>query len=192
MLCSRPSTRSNIHRMPPNYHVLPVEVFETILDQASDHRRSLRNISLTCHIFLPRARHHLFNSILVKSKEQMHSVPVFLQANLWLLPLVQVVKLRAKRSLPIEMQYSYGWLEAVPVPLLAQLPNLCCFDLQGIGPLHGSLSPSRLTLSALGVYSAPIRHLELTRIAFSRIDDLMRYLLAFPSLSRLACEDVWF
>ena len=173
--------------MPPDRQIFPIEVFETITDEASDHHCSLRNISLTCRTFLPRARYHLFHSIVITSKEQMFSVPAFLQERPWLLPLVRVVRLFVGFSR--YTRYLYGLLEVVPVPLLTQLPNLYCFDLRSSTDSRSRpLCPSRFTLSALRVYSAPIQHLELSEVAFSGIDELMRYLSAFPNLSCLVYQ----
>ena len=171
--------------MPPIHQIFPIEVFETIIDQASDHHRSLRNISLICRTFLPRVQRHLFHCIVIKTKEQMHSVPAFLQERPWLLRLVRVVRLTASTS----QRYPYGWLEVVPVPLLTQLPNLRRFDLRSSHhPTSQPLSPSRFTLSALRVYSAPIQHLELSGVTFLCIDDLMRYVSAFTNLSHLVYQ----
>ena len=108
-----------------------------------------------------------------------------------IIALVRVVRLSASRWYPMNVGYSYGWLDVVPVPLLTQLPNLRRLDLElPVDPTCQPLSPSRFTLSALRVYSAPIQHLELHGAKFLRIDDLMRYLRAFPSLSRLMCSNV--
>ena len=182
---SQPYTRNTVYRMPPYHQIFPIEVFETVVDQASDHYRSLRNISLTCRTFLPRARYHLFYTIVITSKERMLSVPVFLQERPWLFPLVRVIRLIASTN----QRYPYGWLEVVPVPLLTQFPNLSRFDLRSsIYPGSSMLSPSRRTLSALCVYSAPIQHLELSGVTFLCIDDLMRYVSAFTNLSHLVYQ----
>ena len=77
------------------------------------------------------------------------------------------------------------------MPILTQLPNLCCLHLE-VHLSRKPLSPSRFTLSALRIYSAPIRQLELTGVTFSCIDDLMRYLSAFPNLSHLTYKAEYF
>ena len=174
--------------MSPYHHVVPVEVFDPIIDQASDHSCSLRAISLTCRTFLPRARYHLFHRIIIRTSEQMCSVPAFLRERPWLLPLVRVVKFDAYRGNSL---YPHEIIGVVPVPLLTKLPNLCRFELY-LRFDNGSLSLSRLTLCALPKYSAPVRHLELFGVRFSSIDDLMRYLSAFPNLSRLTCNRLEF
>ena len=188
---SQPFTRNIIHLMLPVHQIFPIEVFESIIDEASDHHRSLRNISLACRTFLPRARHHLFYRIVIKSQEQMFSIPAFLRERPWLLPLVRVVRLFPHQRCPTKLRYPYGLLEAVPVSLLTQLPSVRRFELQ-VDHHHTSqrLSPKRLTLSALRVYSAATKHLELTRVEFLCIDDLMRYLSAFPNLSYLVYQYV--
>lgn len=172
--------------MPFSHHVVPIDILEAIIDQASDHRRSLKAISLTSLILLPRARYHLFHRIVIKSSEQMRSVPAFLQARPWLLPLVRIVAFDPDWE---NSRYPYGIVEVVPVPLLTQLPNLCRFD---VNPTfhRSSLSLSRRTLCAFRTCSASVQHIELHGVIFSTVGDLMRYLSAFPNLSRLACDDV--
>ena len=171
--------------MSPNRYVIPIEVFEAVVDQACDHLRSLRAISLTCRTFLPRARVHIFHHIHIKSKEQIHSIPVFFHERLWLLPLVRYITISSDS--PTDWQHPNRLLEVVPVPLFTQLPNLCHLRLIGIGGERRVLSLSRLTLSALRIYSAPVRQLELDGVVFPSVDDLMRYLSAFPNLSHLLC-----
>ena len=174
--------------MPLDHHVIPIDVLEAIIDQACDHPRSLRTISLTCRTFLPRARYHLFHRIIIRNSEQMRSVPTFLHERPWLLPLVRAVTFDADRE---TLPYPYRLIEVVPVPLLTKLPNLCRFEFYLVS-YKPSLSLSRLTLCAFRMYSTPVQHLELHRVGFSSIDDLMRYLSAFPNLSRLAYSNFWF
>ena len=117
----------------------------------------------------------------------MLSAPVFLRERPWLLQLVHVVSLFPHFF--ANARNHQGWLEIVPVPLLTQFPNFRRFNIQSSDDLtEQTLSPSRRTLSALRVYSAPIQHLELFGITFLCIDDLMRYLSAFPNLSHLLCQ----
>ena len=116
----------------------------------------------------------------------MCSVPAFLRERPWLLPLVRVVKFKSNWDYPLNSHEIVG---VVPVPLLTKLPNLCRFELSQIH-YKPSLSLSRLTLCAFHKYSAPVRHLELDGVTFSTIEDLMRYLSAFPNLSHLECYGI--
>ena len=174
--------------MPPDCNRLPTEVFETVIDQASDQPRSLRAISLTCRIFLPRARYHLFHRIHIESKEQMFSIPVFLHERPWLLPLVRYITI--KREIPNSV--SHRLFEVIPVALFTQLPNLYGLCLMDSYPENGGVSLSRIALSALRIYSTLVRHVELLGVAFSTMHDLMRHLSGFSNLSRLTCRHVRF
>ena len=174
--------------MPPDCHVFPTEVFETVIDQASDRPRSLWAISLTCRDFLPRARYHLFYHIRISSKEQMFSIPVFLHERPWLLPLVRYITIAPES--PEDGLLPGRLFEVIPVPLFTQLPNLRGLRLTNYYSEGEGVSLSRIALSALRIYSAPVRHVELFGVAFSSVHDLMRHLSGFSNLSRLTCRHV--
>ncbi|TCD69338.1 hypothetical protein EIP91_007894 [Steccherinum ochraceum] len=59
--CSRCATPNVVLGM----RVVPAEVRDHIIDQLRTDRTSLEACSLTCHAWLPRARHHLFKSVKV-------------------------------------------------------------------------------------------------------------------------------
>ena len=169
--------------MPFDHYDIPVEVFEGIIDQAVGHPGSLKAISLTCRMFLPRARCHLFHRMLITSREHGYRLSTILPERPWLVPLVRVL---AFDPVAVSLRYPDGVFEIIPVPLLTQFPNLYRLELVSSSS-PPSLSLSGLTLNALRKYSAPIRHLQLDYVFFSGINDLVRYLSAFPNLSHLAC-----
>ena len=174
--------------------ILPTEVFEAIIDQARDHRPSLRHLALSHRAFLPRARYHLFSRIVITSKEKLESVPAFLHPRPWLAPLVVCVTIR-----DYVYRTPYRLLDVVPAHLLTQLPNLRRFELESDLTYSEALSaiPSRhliahnaRALSALRNLSIHIRQLELCRIFFLDADDLVRLLCAFPTLDTLVCTSI--
>ena len=172
--------------MPLDFDDIPIDVFEAIIDQACDLPHSLNAISLTCRTFLPRAQYHLFYRIIIRSSEQICSVPTFLRERPWLLPLVCVVRFKGDRE---NGRSANEVFEVISVPLLTQLPNLHRLELESDSVMK-SLSFSRLTLCVLCKFSAPVRHLQFDEVGFFSINDLMRYLSAFPNLSHLACDGV--
>lgn len=50
--------------------MLPMDVLETIIDEARDDTPSLRYLSLSSSAFQSRARYHLFDSILIHTLQQ--------------------------------------------------------------------------------------------------------------------------
>ena len=66
------------------YPVLPIDALEAIIDQARDDTLSLRQLSLSCSAFQPRARYYLFSSIVVYDLEQMETSREFLDSRPWL------------------------------------------------------------------------------------------------------------
>ena len=171
-------------------HLLPVEVFEHIIDQSSDHDGSLCSLSLTCRAFLPRARLNLFFHIHIGYKEKLESAPGFLESQPLIPPLV--------RCLTICDYYrrdSFMLLAAVPQRLVAMLPRLHSLEFvanwrgKGQSP-HTSrytLGYSPLMLSVLRKSYAPIQRLELTTLWFSTMADFMLLLCALPRLRSLVC-----
>ena len=174
----------------------PIEVFETVIDEASDNPASLRLLSLTCREFLPRSRYHLFSCVVIRSVEQMESSSSLLDACPWLPPLVRKVVLSVQvpedNSIP-----NVRLLDVVPVYLLSRLPNLRTWRMgmreytydRKKGPwllLHHS------ALWRYQKYGGRIQNLELTGITMEDLSDFMGLLLAFTSVHSLTCSRIDF
>ncbi|KAI1792367.1 hypothetical protein LXA43DRAFT_337381 [Ganoderma leucocontextum] len=137
--------------------VLPIDVFEEVVDQASDDTASLRQLSLTCSAFRPRARYHLFSGIVIKTVEQLEGSGEFLDSHPWLPPLIQRVDLRIVFRDNNRPRYPDHLLDVVPVHLLSRLPNLCSWSIVGLG---NQLSLHCLTISCYRKYSVGIHNLS--------------------------------
>lgn len=181
--------------MAPAY-VLPVETFEAIIDRASDDTCSLRNLSLTCHAFLPIVRYHLFDTIVLQSVQQVESLSEFLDTHKWACPLVRKL---AHSSCLIPSSDSNSMvhvLDAVPIHLLSQLPNLHTWKtgttrsdgaemgawLQSGHRPGGSISPG---------YSHHVRSLELAYVPFKTMLDFVELVAAFTGIHTLTCSHIW-
>ena len=169
----------------------PIEVFESVIDSASDNPASLRLLSLTCRAFLPRSRYHLFSCIVIGSVEQMESSSEFLDACPWLPLLVRKVILSVQvpedNSIP-----NVRLLDVVPVYLLSRLPNLrtwrmgmreCTYDRKK-GPW---LSLHHSALWRYQKYGGRIQNLELIGVIMEDMSDFMGLLSAFTSICSLTC-----
>ncbi|KAI1789273.1 hypothetical protein LXA43DRAFT_874868, partial [Ganoderma leucocontextum] len=167
---------------------------EVVIDQASDHVASLRLLSLICSTFQPRARYHLFSSIRIRSVEQMHSAPEFLDAHPWLPPLVQKVSLspgplsgdhwyRGVQNVPL--------LDVAPVHILSRLQNLRTWKLELVGsPLTTGgpwLSFHRSALSCYRRYGNHIQNLELSCLPLDDVSDLTGLVSAFTGIQSVTC-----
>ncbi len=165
---------------------LPIEVYEDVIDQASDDSASLRDLSLTCATFLPRSRYHLFSMIRIRTVEQMESSRDFLDAHPWLLPLVHEVTL----SFQVPRDYdkrNVRVIDVVPVHLLTRLPNLRSWRIFSSNTMS-SLSLHRSVLSLYSRCSSRIPSLDLYFIRFYRLSDFIRLVSAFTSIHTLTCS----
>ena len=184
----------------------PIEVFEKVIDEASDNTASLRLLSLTCRAFLPRSRYHLFSCIVIRSVEQMESSSEFLDACPWLPLLVRKVTLSAQIAddvlSPVQVPEdntipNLRLLDVVPVPLLSRLPNLCAWVMETRAYDYDVesglwLSFHRSALWRYQKYGGRIQNLELTGITMEDLSDFMGLLLAFTSVHSLTCSGIDF
>lgn len=164
--------------------VLPLDVFEAVIDQASDSTASLRHLSLTCSAFLPRARYHLFGSIVIQTVRQLESSGEFLDSHPWLMTLVRAATLRLTTG------SKYQVLGVVPVQLLSRLPKLRALRMESDHFQSPLLSLHRLTTSCLRKYGSGIQDLELSNICFEHMSDYTALVSAFTRLERLTCLNI--
>lgn len=175
--------------------ILPVDVFEEVINQSSNNAASLRHLSLTCSTFLPRARYHLFSDIEIKTKQQLENSVEFLESHPWLSPLIRRVVLRINIRNP-----NYGdhrkcrLLDAVPVHLFSLLPNLHSWRIGPIAPfwyrtVRSTLSFHHLTISCYRRYAVNIQTLEVSYITLvDNISDFARFVSAFTNIQSLTCS----
>ncbi|KAI1785959.1 quinon protein alcohol dehydrogenase-like superfamily [Ganoderma leucocontextum] len=178
--------------------MLPIEVFEAVIDQASDDTASLRQLSRTCSVFLPRARHHLFSSVQIKTVQQMESSREFLDSRPWFLPLVQKITLSIYVPRTSTVDLDTRLLQVVPLYLLTRLPNLRTWRMEVTEPSPQFkwpkpwLSLHRSVLSRYRKFGGHIQDLELYDIPFYSISDFIGLVSAVAGIQSLTCSYIWF
>lgn len=177
--------------------LLPIEVWEGVIDQASDDTKSLRHLSLTCIEFLPRARYHLFAVIVIRTEEQWMMSPDFIDAHRWLPSLVRKVTISfpnhsfdQKGDLEVRFKRCDHFFGAVPVHLLTRFPNLRMWSFESFGIIQVGLSFHRSALRCYQIYSSRIHHLELFQIWFDRMSDFTRLVSAFMNIHTITCSNI--
>ncbi len=177
-----------------SHDLLPMEIFEAIIDQASDDFRSLRGLSLTCHVFLPRARYQLFSIIVLQTVQKVEAFNEFLDSHTWVSPLVQ--KLVHSSVVPVsDSDAIVRVVDAVPMHLLSRISNLHTWRMvipqldEGENPVWlQSGGPS--ALSRYPSYRSHVRNLELEFIYFENISAFIELVSAFSSVHTLTCSTV--
>ena len=194
--------------------VLPMEVFEEVIDQARNNAASLRHLSLSCKAFQPRARYHLFNGIRIETVQQLESSGEFLDSNPWLIPIVRRVAIGVLTSWRDDYNYNdnndvndntniyddddddddgvqYRLFDVVPVHLLSRLPNLRSWSIKPNTPAE--LSLHCLTISCYHKYGVGIQNLEVFHVVLRHsILDFARLVSMFPNLQTLTCCSIDF
>ena len=173
--------------------MLPIDALEAIVDQAHDDTPSLRQLSLSCSAFQPRARYYLFSSIVVHALQQIETSHEFLDSRPWLPPLVHQVTLCTVAIPTHHPNRNVRLLDIVPVHLLSRLPNLRVWKM---GLEHDDYSLNSWLLfhrSALSCYQrygsrTNIRHLELSNLPMEDISDFIRLASAFRTIESLTCS----
>ena len=167
---------------------IPIEVLEAIIDQARDSRELLRSLSLVSPVLVPRVRCHIFSHLIIHSKEQLESVPDFVQARPWLPPLVRRLTICGPRLHNL-----------TPVRILTMFPNLRNLGFTWGYPRGGEYERDfgrhvfeyRFRfLTVLRQLSTHVRRLELRGHLISSLDDLSVLLHAFPCLDSLLCISI--
>ncbi|KAI1782326.1 WD40-repeat-containing domain protein [Ganoderma leucocontextum] len=169
----------------------PIEIFEAVIDQASDDTPCLHHLSLTCHAFLPRARYHLFSSILLQTPQRVESFSKFLDSHPWVLPLVR--NLVHSTFVPISgSRPTVRMLDVIPLHLLSRLPNLRTWEM-GMAGIERRLEAAAW-LSCRGYklssYTSQVRNLELAYVPFEDISDFIGLVSAFTGIHNLTCSHI--
>ncbi len=178
--------------------MLPIEMFEAVIDRASDDPTSLRQLSLTCTAFQSRCRYHLFSRIVIRTVEQMESFPDFLDAHPWLLPLIHKVTISETIYIPREnAKPNVRVLDVILVYLLTRLSNLRTWTMgvrydRFIPDEIPSLSLHHSALRCYQKYGSHIQNLELSWLRFDGPSDFTRLVSAFTSIRSLTCSRISF
>lgn len=175
--------------MPPRDR-LPTEILEAVIDRCREDIASLRHLSLTCHVFLPRARYHLFSTVVLRTPLRADSFRDFLDTHQWVGPIVQT--LVHSSAVPDSDSKATTYVcDAVPIHLLSRLPNLHSLRM-GIPELDGGQRAVWLhSGSGRPSYSSCIRNLEVASVYFKNTSAFMELLSMFPGVHTLTCSSVW-
>ena len=175
---------------------LPVEVLEAVIDQASDHPMSLRNLSLTCITLLPRSRLRLFSVLVIRTVQQLEDSPEFLDSRPWLTPHVRKVILFV--TVPGDnSKPNVRILDVVPIHFLTRLPNLRTWTMETVRDSSSvrkspSLSLHHYALQCYRKHGGLIRNLELSAITFYSMSDFKALVSAFIDIDSLTCYNINF
>lgn len=185
---------------------LPPEVIERVIDCCHNNSFTLRQLTLTCRLLLPRSRHHLFAFIRIEGAD-LETLYLFydaLAAQPWLRLLIRSVKVVARAGMDSEDSESdtntqrnlkSTLLDIIPTTLLA-LPYLTQWsivrDSSLITPTAKPASFTPRALASYGKCGSTIRVLCLQDIEYLTGDDFWRFISAFPSLHSLCCQGIIF
>ena len=174
----------------PFLSAFPTEIEENIIDQLSGNTRALCSCALTCRAWLPRSRLHLLHAIYLRDEEQLTALYDALEKYPHRRLLVHSVTTAPKRK----KAGRGSVIEIFPLALLTQLPNLRCWK---INQTTTKLAERRETLSLHRTTSICLRYssidkLYLTSLRFASYAELVRLVLALPSLCELHCGDLQF
>ena len=175
--------------------MLPIETYEAVIDHARDDTASLQDLSLVCHAFLPRARYHLFSTVVLRNAQRVEDYAEFIDSHPWVDPLAR--KLVHSSFVPIsESDPIARTLDIVPLHLLCRLPNLHTWEI-GMAGIEcrstevGAVIPcrqDRIALSSYGSFSYNVRNLELAWVSFEDISDFIELVSTFTGVQRLVCS----
>ena len=175
--------------------MLPIETYEAVIDHARDDTASLQDLSLVCHGFLPRARYHLFSTVVLGNTQRVEDYAEFIGSHPWVGPLVR--KLVHSSFVPIGQSDPIArMLDIVPLHLLCRLPNLHTWEI-GMAGIEcrstevGAVIPcrqDRIALSSYGSFSYNVRNLELAWVSFEDISDFIELVSTFTGVQRLVCS----
>ena len=180
--------------MAAHDYMFPMEIFEAVIDQASDDTISLHHLSLTCNAFLSRSRYHLFSRILLQNAERAVSFGHFLDSHPWAGSLVR--KLIHSAFIPISASRPVAsMLDIVPLHLLSRLPKLHTWEVGMAGVERRSEAGAWLSChdSALSSYQSynNVRNLDLAYVHLADISDFIGLLSAFTRIDTLICPHIW-
>lgn len=186
--------------MHPALHLkprVPIEVAERIIDQFGDNQHgesSLRNCALVCQAWLPRSRVNLFRTVHIVDLRTMRSLHRLLVSTDTLRSLVHCVDLE---GVPMyadgedsTVMSTSDTFDIAPLVLFTLLPNLrsCTFRCSSVE--HYSLLQMRTLVLAYLPRHTVINNLSLVDIHVQSKTDLVRLLLALPSLQSLHIRDI--
>ena len=165
--------------------VFPVEIYETIIDivgldralaisfpQSDYQHTTLRACCLTCRSWLPRARYHLYTTVLLN----MGMIPTFVSS----LSANPANGLLVKKLYVVDHWKYRSALSLIPLQFPQRLVNLehVSLDRPRFGDVHTSF------YGQLRKWKS-VRSLVLHNAAYSSLDQVVRILTAFPNLRRL-------
>ncbi|KAJ3517238.1 hypothetical protein NLJ89_g634 [Agrocybe chaxingu] len=164
-------TRSAKHTWPQ----LPPELTDNIIDFLANDAASLKACGLTCRIFLPSSRKHLFRRVVLRPSASKATpsgkLVAFLLSTPHLLPYVASLRL-VEGDFQLDGRGRYlGWMarDYQLATLLARLPNITEFSLESTyRPLEWNNLPKGLKVSIRGI----LKSAQLTDLALGYFLDI--------------------
>ncbi|KAH8093197.1 hypothetical protein BXZ70DRAFT_909186 [Cristinia sonorae] len=196
--------------------LLPVELWETIIDfcayeaRRASNMRLLHACALTCRAWLQRSRLHLYATIHLQNEDQLQHFLSLVRSNPEAGTFVRELNVgtldrKSDRSLTgpggansgdksssrntsgTHVEPSFNWICMVPLRLLPWLPSLQTVFFSKLPQFN---SPTQKYLSLFQNFSNVQNLLCIRFASFASCRDLSRLVSLFPSVRRLYIEDV--
>ena len=159
---------------------LALEIEERIIDGLQDDIKALRFCALVCRTWYIRCRYHLLHTITFTTVGDVDKLCTYFQTRPGLKSIVSELKIGSDMNPP-------GWRDISWISLARQLPRLRKLLLSNRSIYHKSahISFHQTTLTALRYLHPPLKTLGLNHMQLRSPQDLLRLLVALPSLRNL-------
>ncbi|KAI0698665.1 hypothetical protein C8Q76DRAFT_861861 [Earliella scabrosa] len=173
--------------MQPFPRPLPLEIEERIIDGLQDSVATLRLCALVCRSWYIRSRYNLLRKITVTTVGDVDKLCTHFHVRPGLKSIVSELQIRLRVNSP-------RCQDIIWIPLARQLPRLCKLRLSGRGQRRDfpHISFHQTTLTGLRYSHPPVKTLELDYITLRSPQDLLRLLMALPSLRNLNLDGLRF
>lgn len=165
---------------------LPPEVDDIILDHLHDDHATLANCALVRRSWLPTARYHCWRDLrLTCSEKGVKELEGMLDASITVVCHVQSIVLSQKKG-DVCQWYDLHLLHTT-LATLSRFPSLTSFTLDGLWfgvSRQGQVRPCHVTFPS-------VRRLCISSCTFDAFDDIQQLCNAFPALSCLQFDGVW-
>ncbi|EIW52401.1 uncharacterized protein TRAVEDRAFT_61340 [Trametes versicolor FP-101664 SS1] len=176
---------------PSQCPVLPVEVFEEIIDAVGGFWRpqhTLKNCALTCRAWLPRSQLNLFRCIIVAptGAEQLYRLAHVLDVSPHLREFVHEIKVSMSKRQAGKQLTGREAFEVLPILLSGKVPALRALRVSAINKNASALILYPSFFATLPQLKS-ITTLELYHVTFARFGELARMLSILANLRDLKC-----
>lgn len=173
--------------MSHNHPRLPLEVFERVIDWVAvvvdarsillrtyvDNRLELLNCALVCHSWYPRARLHLLDKLILRTRSDLDRFLDFFSATPSLIPRVETLWIHPT------LNTDQSWVSSALVRLGPRLKNLMTLEMKGVD-LDQRHPDFYKACSLFTLYG-----LTMVELRYSRVSHLSRFVETMQSSSGL-------